>query len=281
MFLSLPLDSLLLASFIMNILCIGDIVGKPGRAALEELLPALKKEFQIDFTVVNAENAAGGAGLTPKIAQELFKAGCDVLTLGDHVWDQKELGEYLGQTDAVIRPANFPEGTPGRGWCIKKTASGQAVGVVNLLGRVFMRYHLACPFRTLEYIVEQIRKETPVIIVDMHAEATSEKVALGHFVDGRVSAVFGTHTHIQTADEKVLPKGTAYITDLGMTGPYDSVIGQTKEDIIRRFLTSMPVKFQVAENDVIVHGVVVRVDEKTGRAREITRVQEISPPTPP
>ena len=257
----------------MNILCIGDIVGKPGRSALEEALPGLKKEFQIDLAVVNAENAAGGAGLTPKIAQELFKAGCDVLTLGDHVWDQKELEEYLGQADAVIRPANFPEGTPGHGWCIKKTASGQAVGVVNLLGRVFMRYHLACPFRTLEHIIEQIQKETPVIIVDMHAEATSEKVALGHFVDGRVSAVFGTHTHIQTSDEKILPKGTAYITDLGMTGPYDSVIGQAKEDIIKRFLTSMPVKFHVAENDVVVHGIVVKIDGKTGRARQIVRVQ--------
>ncbi len=265
----------------MNILCIGDIVGKPGRVALAAVLPGLKKEFGIDFVVVNAENAAGGAGLTPKIAQELLKVGCDVLTLGDHVWDQKELEEYLGQTDAVIRPANFPEGTPGKGWCIQKTASGQRIGVVNLLGRVFMRYHLACPFRTLEQIVAQIQKETPVIIVDMHAEATSEKVALGHFVDGRVSAVFGTHTHIQTADEKILSKGTAYITDLGMTGPYDSVIGQAKEDIIKRFLTSMPVKFQVAENDVIVHGAVIKIDEKTGRAKEITRVQKMSPPTLP
>ncbi len=258
----------------MNILCIGDIVGKPGRVAIEEALPSLKKEFQIDFVVVNAENAAGGAGLTSKISQELLKAGCDVLTLGDHVWDQKELEGYLDQTDAVIRPANFPEGTPGRGWCVQKTASGQKVGVVNLLGRVFMRYHLECPFRTLERIIEQIRKETPVVIVDMHAEATSEKVALGHFVDGRVSVVFGTHTHIQTADEKVLPKGTAYITDLGMTGPYDSVIGQRKEDIIKRFLTSMPAKFQVAENDVIVHGVVIKVDDKTGRAQRIARVQK-------
>lgn len=258
----------------MNILCIGDIVGKPGRLALEGALPGLKKEFQIDFVVVNAENAAGGAGLTSKIAEELFKAGCDVLTLGDHVWDQKELEEYLGRTDAVIRPANFPDGTPGRGWCIKETASGQKIGVVNLLGRVFMRYHLECPFKALERIIAEIRKETPVVVVDMHAEATSEKVALGHFADGKASVIFGTHTHIQTADEKILPKGTAYITDLGMTGPYDSVIGQKKDDIIKRFLTSMPVKFQVAENDVIVHGVVVQIDSETGRARKITRVQK-------
>ncbi len=260
----------------MNILCIGDIVGKPGRVALEEALPVLKKEFQIDFTVVNAENAAGGAGLTSKIAERLLEAGCDVITLGDHVWDQKELEEYLNQTDAVIRPANFPEGTPGKGWCVKETASGQKIGVVNLLGRVFMRYHLDCPFRTLEHIVRQVQKETPVIVVDMHAEATSEKVALGHFSDGEVSAVFGTHTHIQTADEKILPKGTAYITDLGMTGPCDSVIGQRKEDIIKRFLTSMPAKFQVAEHDVVVHGVVISVDGKTGRAQKIARVQRKS-----
>lgn len=257
----------------MNILCIGDIVGKPGRLALEGTLAGLKKEFRIDFVAANAENAAGGAGLTSKIAKELFKAGCDVLTLGDHVWDQKELEAYLDQTDAVIRPANFPDGTPGKGWCVQKTASGQKVGVVNLLGRVFMRYHLECPFRTLERIVEQIRRETPVVIVDMHAEATSEKVALGHFIDGRVSAVFGTHTHIQTADEKILSKGTAYITDLGMTGAYDSVIGQTKEDIIKRFLTSMPVKFQVAQKDGTVHGVVIKVDDKTGLAQKIARVQ--------
>ena len=257
----------------MNILCIGDIVGKPGREAVEGLLAGLKKEFEIDFAVVNAENAAGGSGLTSRIADELLKAGCDVLTLGDHVWDQKDLEGYLDKTDAVLRPANFPDGTPGRGWCVKKLPSGQSVGVVNLLGRVFMRYHLECPFRTLERIVAEIRRETPVIIVDMHAEATSEKVALGHFVDGKVSAVVGTHTHIQTADEKILPRGTAYITDLGMTGPYDSVIGQGKEDIIKRFLTSRPVKFQVAENDIVVHGAVINVDERLGTARNITRIQ--------
>lgn len=261
----------------MNILCIGDIVGKPGREALEGLLSDLKKELEIDFVVVNAENAAGGAGLTPRIADDLLKAGCDVLTLGDHVWDQKDLEEYLDKTDAVLRPANFPDGTPGRGWCVRKTASGQSVGVVNLLGRVFMRYHLDCPFRALERIVSEIHKETPVIIVDIHAEATSEKVALGHFIDGEVTAVVGTHTHIQTADEKILPRGTAYITDLGMTGPYDSVIGQAKEDIIKRFLTSRPVKFQVAENDVIVHGALIKIDEKSGKAKKITRIQRHFP----
>ncbi|HQP09801.1 MAG TPA: TIGR00282 family metallophosphoesterase [Candidatus Omnitrophota bacterium] len=257
----------------MNILCIGDVVGKPGRLAVEGLLGDLKKEFNIDLTIVNAENAAGGSGITVKIAKRLFEIGCDVLTMGDHVWDQKEIEEYLNEEEYLIRPANFPTGAPGRGWCIKKTASGAKVGVVNLMGRVFMRYHLECPFRAADAIINEIRKETPNIIVDMHAEATSEKVAVGHYVDGRVSAVFGTHTHIQTADEKILPKGTAYITDLGMTGPYDSVIGQNKEHIIRRFLTSLPHKFQVAHDDVRLHGMVVAVDKTTGNASRIQRLQ--------
>lgn len=257
----------------MNILCVGDIVGKPGRLAVAGLLPGLKKEFSLDFVIANAENAAGGSGLTTRIAKELFDAGCDVLTLGDHVWDQKEIEEYLKGTDSVLRPANFPEGTPGRGWCVKKTASGKKVAVVNLLGRVFMRYHLDCPFRKLEQILARVKEEAPVVVVDIHAEATSEKVALGHFSDGQVSAVFGTHTHIQTADETVLAQGTAYITDVGMTGPYDSVIGQNKKDIIQRFLTSMPIRFQVATDAVRLHGMVVEVDEATGRAQKIIRLQ--------
>jgi len=257
----------------MNILCIGDVVGKPGRHAVEGLLTDIKKEFDIDLAVVNAENAAGGSGVTSKIAKHLFGMGSDVLTLGDHVWDQKELEGYLNEAEHLIRPANFPDGAPGKGWCIKTTSSGVKVGVINLIGRVFMRYSVNCPFRALEAIVEEIKKETPVIIVDMHAEATSEKVAIGHFIDGRVSALFGTHTHIQTADEKVLPKGTAYITDLGMTGPCDSVIGQNKENIIQRFLTSLPIRFSVAQDDVKLHGAVIDVDEVTGKARSIVRIQ--------
>ncbi len=258
----------------MNILCVGDIVGEPGREAIVKLLKGLKEEFAIDFTVVNAENSAGGAGLTERIAKHLLREGADVLTLGDHTWDQKEIEQYLPQTDQVIRPANFPDGTPGKGWCIRESSNGIKVGVINLLGRVFMRYHLNCPFRTLQIIVDEIEKQTPIIIVDFHAEATSEKVALGHFIDGQVSAVVGTHTHIQTADEKILPRGTAFITDLGMTGPYDSVIGQNKDDIIKRFLTSMPIRFRTAADQVILHGVVIDVDEKTGLARQITRVQK-------
>ena len=257
----------------MNILCIGDIVGKPGRHALEGLLGDIKKEFNIDLAIVNAENAAGGSGLTTKIAKYFFEIGCDVLTMGDHVWDQKELEEYLNEAEYLIRPANFPDGAPGKGWCIKTTLAGVKVGVVNMMGRVFMRYHVECPFRAIDAIIGEIKKETSNIIVDMHAETTSEKVAMGHYVDGRVSAVFGTHTHIQTADEKVLSKGTAYITDLGMTGPHDSVIGQNKENIIRRFLTSLPLRFQVAQDEVILNGAVIDVDEKTGKARSIARLQ--------
>lgn len=257
----------------MNILCIGDIVGEPGRKAVEGLLSDLKKEFFLDCVIVNAENSAGGSGITSKIAQALFAAGCDVLTLGDHVWDQKEVQDYLNQEEFLLRPANFPEGVPGRGFCVKKISDGREVAVINLIGRVFMRYNVNCPFRQLEKIVDEVKKITPVIIVDMHAEATSEKIALGHFSDGKVSAVFGTHTHIQTADETILSNGTAYITDLGMTGPYDSVIGQMKEDIIKRFWMSMPVKFQVAKNDIKLMGAVIEVDDKTGRAQRITRIQ--------
>jgi len=258
----------------MNILCIGDIVGKPGRQALESLLPELKSEYHIDCVIVNGENAAGGSGITSKLAKEFFKLGCDVLTLGDHVWDQKELEDYLNEAPCLIRPANFPEGAPGRGWCVKILPTGMKVGVINLLGRVFMRYSVECPFRAFDAIYEQVKKETPIVVVDMHAETTSEKVAMGHFVDGRASILFGTHTHIQTADEKILSGDTAYITDLGMTGPYDSVIGQNKEQILKRFLTSLPVRFSVAAGDVRLSGIVAEIDEKTGKARNIFRVQK-------
>lgn len=262
----------------MNILCIGDIVGKPGRQAIKDLLPILKGQYAIDFVIANAENAAGGAGLTSRIATELFSYGCDVITLGDHVWDQKDIQNYLNTTDQVIRPANFPEGVPGKGWCIKNTSKGDSVGVINLLGRVFMRYHLDSPFEKLKNLVEHIKQHTPVIVVDMHAEATSEKIAIGHFIDGQVSALLGTHTHVQTADEKILPGGTAYLSDLGMSGPYDSVIGQEKEQIIQRFLTSMPIKFHVAKTDVRLCGALIEVNQKTGKAQNILRINQAYPP---
>lgn len=257
----------------MNILCIGDIVGKPGREALEKCLPELKKKYKIDFVIANAENAAGGSGLTSKLAKQFIKDGCDVLTLGDHVWDQKELEDFLEETTQVIRPANFPEGAPGRGWCIQQTKKGHSIGVINLLGRTFMRYQVECPFKQLKSIVQEVKKQTPIIVVDFHAEATSEKVALGHFIDGEVSVVYGTHTHIQTADDTILDKGTAYITDIGMSGPYDSVIGQTKENIIQKFLTSRPIKFQVAQHKIKLCGIVVSVNESNGKTKSIEKIQ--------
>ncbi len=257
----------------MNILCIGDIVGRPGRAAIERLLPGLKEEFHLDAVIANAENSAGGSGITPRVAGQLFHLGCDVLTTGDHIWDKAEIREFLNQQETLLRPANFPAGAPGKGWCLWEAAPGKKIGVINLLGRVFMRYNVNCPFREASALIEKLKKETPVIIVDMHAEATSEKIALGFFLDGKVSALVGTHTHVQTADEKILPKGTAYITDLGMTGPQDSVIGQNKEEIIQRFLSSLPHKFAVAMEGTELHGVLLDIDEATGSARRIVRLQ--------
>ena len=260
----------------MNILCIGDIVGRPGREAVAYALPKIKKEHSIDFVIANAENASGGSGLIPKNADEILSFGVDVLTMGDHVWDKPEIFPYLQEhQQKILRPANFPEGVPGVGWTIATASNGVKVGVINILGRTFMRYNVLCPFLALEAIAAKIKEQTSVIIVDMHAEATSEKMALGHFADGKVSLVFGTHTHIQTADEKILPQGTAYITDLGMSGPYDSVIGQDKAKIITRFLTSMPHKFEVAKAVGTLHGVVLKVDPKTGKAEGITRLQMV------
>ena len=261
-------------SGLMKILCIGDIVGRPGREAVKYALPRIKKEHGVDFVIANAENASGGSGLIPKNAQEILSFGVDVMTMGDHVWDKQDIYPYIEEhKDKIIRPANFPEGVPGVGWTIATAANGVKVGVINLLGRTFMRYNVLCPFRELDNIIARIKDQVSVIILDMHAETTSEKVAMGHYADGRISLVFGTHTHIQTADEKVLPQGTAYITDLGMTGPYDSVIGQDKQKIITRFLTSMPHKFEVAQSPATVHGVIIKVDVKTGEAERITRLQ--------
>jgi hypothetical protein len=257
----------------MNILCIGDVVGKPGRKVLEEVLPKLKEEFALDCVIVNGENAAGGSGITPRIADQLFRAGCDVMTMGDHVWDRPDLLEYFEKQPKIIRPENFSEGAPGCGWCIIETQAKHKVAVVNLLGRVFVKYYTDCPFRRMEAVLEKIRKITKTIVVDFHAEATSEKIAMGWFLDGRVSAVVGTHTHVQTADEKILPQGTAYITDLGMTGPYDSVIGQIKEKIVQRFVSGLPTRFEVAKDDPLLCGVVIDVNERTGTARKITRIQ--------
>lgn len=256
----------------MNILLIGDIVGHPGREAVKILLPKLKQEHNLDFVVANLENSAGGAGVTPNIIDELSGYGVDVLTAGDHIWDRREIINVLDSKDNILRPANFPDRDPGHGYCLKEKQSA-AIAVINLQGRVFMPPVVGCPFKAVQDILNKIKPKSSIILVDLHAEATSEKIAMGHFLDGQVSAVVGTHTHVQTADEKILSGGTAYITDLGMTGPCDSVIGQRKENIIERFLTGMPIRFEVASEDVQLQGVVINIDEKTGKANSITRIQ--------
>ena len=255
----------------MKILLIGDVVGRPGRAIIERQLVGLREELGLDFVIANCENAAAGAGITPSVADELFRAGVDVLTSGNHVWKLREAFELLRRDHRIIRPANYPDSAPGTGSTIVESISGQKVGVLNVMGRIFME-PLDCPFRAAEREIAKLRAITPVIIVDMHAEATSEKVAMGWFLDGKVSCVFGTHTHIPTADERVLPQGTGFITDVGMTGPYDSVIGRRVDQILERFLTSLPHKSEVAEGNVQLRGLVVDVDAATGKARSVERL---------
>lgn len=255
----------------MRVLFIGDIVGSPGREAVKVLVPKLKKEKAIDIVLANAENAAGGTGLTPKVADELFASGCDCLTTGDHIWKRQEVLKIIDHP-YILRPLNLAPNIPGKGYCVLKKNNFK-LGIINLQGRVFMPA-IDCPFRAVRQIIPILKEETAVILVDMHAEATSEKVAMGHFLDGLVSAVVGTHTHIQTADEKLLKGGTAYLSELGMCGPYDSVIGQEKSKIIERFLTGMPTRFEVASGDIQLHGAVIEIDETTGKARSIERVQE-------
>ncbi len=259
----------------MKTLLVGDIVGSPGRDAVKALVPILKSKHKLDFVISNCENVAGGAGVTPKTADDLLSSGSDMLTSGQHIWRYREIGPYMDAEPRLLKPANYPSATPGFGSYVYTSKKGVKVGVVNLLGRVFMGVDaLDDPFRIGLHLVEEIRKITPIIFVDMHAEATSEKIVMGWYLDGKVSAVVGTHTHIQTADERVLPQGTAYITDLGMTGPYDSVIGRQVEPVLEKFLTGMPNRFDVAENNVKLCGVIVDVDEKTGKALSIERVQE-------
>jgi 2',3'-cyclic-nucleotide 2'-phosphodiesterase len=255
----------------MKVLLIGDIVGHPGRNAIKDLTHVLKKEEKVDFVIANAENAAGGSGVTPQIADELFKYGIDVMTTGDHIWNRREIYEYLDKTERLLRPANYPKGAHGFGSCIVEKGSVK-VGVINLAGRVFMD-PIECPFRVVREEIDRLSDKTKIIFVDMHAEATSEKVALGWYLDGVVSCVFGTHTHIQTADERTLPKGTAYITDLGMTGPYDSVIGRRVDQILTRFITQLPTRFEMAEENVQLAGAVVEVDDNSGKALSVKRVQ--------
>jgi len=255
----------------MKVLFIGDIVGKPGRQAVAALLPGLRKRYGITLTIANAENAAGGFGITPSVGEELFGLGINLLTSGNHVWDKKEVEPYLATERRLLRPANYPEEAPGSGVALWE-GGGCRVGVVNLQGRVFMPT-IDCPFRVGEQKIALLKQATDLIIVDFHAEATSEKQAFARYMDGRVSAVIGTHTHVQTADEQILPAGTAYISDVGMTGAADSVIGMDSSDVIRRFLTQMPTKFQVAKGTPTLSAVILDLDEETGRAKAIIRLQ--------
>jgi len=258
----------------MRLLFLGDVVGRPGRRAITATLPRLAARAGVDFVIANCENASGGKGIDPRSAEELHDAGVDMLTSGNHVWQKREVLPYLRESGRLLRPLNFAPGTPGIGWAIGKARrSKTSVGVINLIGRVFMG-PADCPFRAVDEVLPHVRREATVILVDMHGEATSEKVGMGRFLAGRVSAVIGTHTHVQTADESVLPGGTAYLTDAGMCGPEDSVIGVKTSQVLERFLTQMPVRFDVATGPVIVCGALVDVDEATGQATAIERVQE-------
>jgi len=264
----------------IRILFLGDVVGEPGRKALQQRLRGLQEELAVDFTIVNGENAAGGRGISGKQCIELLKSGATVITTGDHVWDQKDLPAYIETEPRLLRPCNYPDGTPGAGSVVLDTAKGP-VAVLNVRGLTFLNPPLDNPFHRALEEVEKLRAATRVIFVDVHAETTSEKIALGRYLDGKVSAVVGTHTHVQTADEQIFPGGTAFLCDAGMCGAADSVLGRTKESILRRFLTGMPTALPVAGGEVLLCGVIVEVDEATGRAMAIQRVQEKVMPTAP
>lgn len=263
----------------VKLLFIGDIVGQPGRRAVKELLPKLRDRHGLDFVVANGENSAGGSGITPKVAEEIFSAGVDVITTGDHLWDQKEVMELLANEKRFLRPLNYPPGTPGQGSGIfelphpRPGSQPFSIAVLNLQGRTFMP-PLENPFLTGLDEVKKLRERTNIIFVDFHAEATSEKIAFARMLDGQASGVVGTHTHVQTADEQIFPGGTAYLTDAGFTGPHESVLGREIAPIIQRFLTNMPQRFEVAKERVILHGALIDIDEATGKSRGIQRVAE-------
>ena len=260
----------------MKVLFIGDIVGTVGRSALKALLPTLISRYRFDCVIANGENAAGGFGITEKVAAEIFGYGVHAITSGNHIWDKKEAIPYLAKENRLLRPLNYPPGVPGYGSAIISLPQGNKVGIINISGRVFMS-QIDCPFRVGMDEIKRLRNEIRMIIVDFHAEATSEKIAFGYYADGTVSAVIGTHTHVQTADEKILPGGTAYITDVGMTGPEVSVIGVEKEQIIERFLLQMPMKFETAKGNAVLSAVAIEIDEKSGRATAIQRLQLTHP----
>lgn len=267
----------------LTILFLGDIVGEPGRSAVIAQLPALKERHGVDFIIVNGENAAGGRGITAKITIDLLRAGVSVITTGDHIWDQKDIAGFINTEPRLLRPINYPAGAPGNGSIILETAKGK-VGVINVQARTFMQPILENPFDALAHAIAEMREETKVIFVDAHGETTSEKIAFGRFLDGRVSAVIGTHTHVQTADEEIFPGGTAFLCDAGMCGPSESILGRAIDPIVHRFVSNLPTQFPVAKGRVRLCGVVVAVDETTGRALSITRVNELleePPPAPP
>jgi metallophosphoesterase (TIGR00282 family) len=260
----------------MKVLFIGDIVGKIGRQTVKALLPNIVNRYKTDLVIANGENAASGFGITDKTAQELFDCGIHIITTGNHVWDKKEAVPYIAKENRVLRPLNYPVGVPGYGSIVYTLPDNRKIGVMNISGRVFMNI-LDCPFRTGKAEAERLKEQTNMIVADFHAEATSEKTAFGYYMDGLVSAVIGTHTHVQTADERILSEGTAYITDVGMTGPQLSVIGIEKEQIIEKFLYQMPKKYEVAGGKGLLCGVVVEIDEKSGKAAAIQRLQLTNP----
>ena len=272
-------DGHALRSAPVKILFIGDVVGAPGRKAVAQLVPKLRAEQNLSLVIANGENSAGGAGITVATANELFHAGVDAITSGDHLWDQREVLSLLQNEPRFVRPGNYPAGTPGHGSTVLERKESPPVAILNLQGRVFMA-DLENPFAAAQVEVEQLRRRTHVILVDFHAEATSEKIALARMLDGKVSAVIGTHTHVQTADEQIFPGGTAFLCDAGFTGAHDSVLGREIEPVIKRFLTNMPQRFEVAKQRVLLQGAIIDIDETSGRAREIRRVSE-SPPEPP
>jgi len=255
----------------MRLLFIGDIVGRPGRELVRHGLSAIVDEHQVDLVIANAENAAAGFGITREIGDQLLEWGIDVMTSGNHIWDKKEAIEYIGAESRLLRPANYPAGVPGNGSYLARTRDGRSVGVINIMGRVFM-HSIDDPFTVVEREIEALRPRARVIFVDFHAEATSEKVAMGWFLDGKVTAMIGTHTHVQTADERILPKGTAYLTDVGMTGPHDSVIGVEIDAAVGRFRNAMPARFDTATGNPRLNAVVIEADEQSGKAVDIERL---------
>ncbi len=256
----------------LNLLCIGDIVGRPGRRILADKLKPLVKELSIDCVIANAENAAGGSGLTPQIYNKLLRYGINLITLGDHTYRKRNIIETLEKADNIARPANLSEYAAGRGFAAYKTNKGPTIAIASLVGRLFMK-PADCPYNAIDKILPKLQQQADIIIVDFHAEATSEKIAMGYHLDGRVSACFGTHTHVVTADEKILPKGTAYITDIGMTGAYDSVLGRSVENVLKSFRTQMPFPFEIATDDVKMGAILVTVDSSTKKAERIERIK--------